>query len=86
MNEPVDPVRVERAKIANLVSKGMRAGTALYVLASTIFFIGFATGFTRPQTITIVVLLVIGSMLLAPAMVFNYGVKAANRADRDDSW
>ncbi len=86
MNESVDPVRVKRAKIANLVSKGMRAGTALYVLASTIFFIGFATGFKQAQTVIIVILLVIGSLLLAPAMVFNYGVKAANRADRDDSW
>lgn len=86
MDTSEDPVLVERAKIAALVSRGMRAGTALYVLASTIFFIGFATGYTRPQTITIIALLVIGSLLLAPAMVFNYGVKAANRADRDDSW
>ncbi len=86
MNESSDPIRVQREKIANLVSKGMRAGTALYVVASTIFFIGFATGFTRAQTYIIVALLVVGSLLLAPAMVFNYGVKAANRADRDDSW
>lgn len=86
MNETEDPILAERAKIAALVSRGMRAGTALYVLASTIFFIGFATGFTRPQTFIIVALLVIGSLLLAPAMVFNYGVKAANRADRNDNW
>lgn len=86
MNETEDPILAERAKVAALVSRGMRAGTALYVLASTIFFIGFATGFTEPQTYIIVALLVIGSLLLAPAMVFNYGVKAANRADRDDNW
>lgn len=86
MNETEDPILAERAKVAALVSRGMRAGTALYVLASTIFFIGFATGFTKPQTFIIVALLVVGSLLLAPAMVFNYGVKAANRADRDDNW
>ncbi len=82
MTAPVDPVRVQRQKVANLVSKGIRLGTGLYVVASVVFFVGFATGFTRPQVWIIVILMIIGSALLAPAMVFNYGVKAAEREDR----
>ena len=81
MNTPVDPVRQQRAKVADLVSKGMRLGTALYVVASVVFFVGFATGFTRPEVVIIVVLMVVGSALLAPALVFKYGVKAAERED-----
>jgi hypothetical protein len=68
------------------VSKGLRLGTALYVVASVIFFTGYMTGFTSTMTVLITVLLVAGSALLAPALVFKYGVKAANRADRDGSW
>jgi hypothetical protein len=81
MTSPVDPVRVKRAKIANLVSKGIRLGTGLYVAASVVFFVGFATGFTTPQVWIIVGLMIVGSALLAPALVFNYGVKKAERED-----
>ncbi len=86
MNQPIDPVRVQRAKVADLVSKGIRLGSALYVFASVVFFASFMTGFKQPAVIVIIVTMVLGSMLLAPALVFKYGVKAADRADRDDSW
>ncbi|MFT7597171.1 MAG: ABC-type transport system involved in cytochrome bd biosynthesis fused ATPase/permease subunit [Acidimicrobiales bacterium] len=86
MTTESDPVRIQRAKVADLVSKGLRLGTALYVLASVIFFIGFMTGFTSTVVTLVIGLLVAGSALLAPALVFKYGVKAAERADRDDSW
>lgn len=82
MKSQVDPVRVKRAKVADLVSKGIRLGTALYVLASIVFFVGFATGFTDPQVVIIVLLMVLGSALLAPALVFKYGVKNAEREDQ----
>lgn len=86
MSAEVDPVRAQRAKVADLVSKGLRLGTAFYVIASVVFFVGYMTGFTSTMVTLIIGFLVVGSILLAPAMVFNYGVKAADRADRDDSW
>jgi hypothetical protein len=86
MNTEADPIRVQRAKVADLVSKGMRLGSALYVLSSVIFFAGFMTGFTRTVVVLVVGLIIVGSIFLAPAMVFNYGVKAAERADRNDDW
>lgn len=85
MND-TDPVLVQRARVADLVSRGLRLGTALYVVASVVFFVGFMVGFTRPFKITVIVLLLAGSVLLAPALVFKYGVKAADRADRDGTW
>ncbi len=81
-----DPVLVQRAKVADLVSKGIRLGTALYVVASVVFFVGFMTGFAPWIAWTVTALMILGSLLLAPALVFKYGVKAADRADRDDSW
>lgn len=82
MSDAIDPVRVQRAKVADLVSKGIRLGSGLYVVASIVFFVGFATGFTQPQVWIIVILMVIGSLLLAPALVFKYGVKNAERIDQ----
>ncbi len=82
MSDAIDPVRVKRARVADLVSKGIRLGSGLFVAASIVFFIGFATGFTRPQVWIIIILMVIGSALLAPALVFKYGVKNAERIDQ----
>ncbi len=86
MNQSIDPVLVQRAKVADRVSKGIRLGSAFYVLASVVFFASYMTGFKQPAVVVIIVTMVIGSMLLAPALVFKYGVKAANRADRDNAW
>jgi hypothetical protein len=77
-----DPVLARRATIARAVSAGQRLGYALFVLAMVLFFVGLATRYTEGLTTAIVACLVAGSVILAPAIVFGYGVKAAEREDR----
>lgn len=77
-----DPVIERRARIASLVQTGKRVGYGLFALAIVLFFIGFFTHFTDPLVNLIVAAMAIGSLVLAPAIVFDYGVKAANRDDR----
>lgn len=87
MNEPpADPVLESRAKVAGWVSLGLRTGTALFVTATILFFSGFIFSFTSLLTGAITFCLIVGSVILAPSIVFNYGVKAAHRADRDGTW
>jgi len=81
-----DPVLQRRARIAHLVELGQRIGYGLFALAVVLFFVGFGIGFTSGVVTTIVIALVAGSLVLAPAIVFGYAVKAADRADRDGSW
>ena len=78
-----DPVRVKRARIAKLVSLGLTAGYGLFVLAMVLFVIGLVVGYTDPLVQVIVLSLVIGSIVLAPAIVFNYAVRAADRDDAE---
>ena len=66
-----DPVLVQRAKVADLVSKGIRLGTALYVVASVVFFVCFMTGFAPWIAWTVTGLMIVGSLLLAPALVLT---------------
>jgi membrane-bound ClpP family serine protease len=80
---PVDPVRERRALIARWVALGQRTGYGLFLLATVLFVVGFATGFDGPVGPTIVACLIIGSLVLAPAIVFGYAVKAADREDRE---
>ena len=81
-----DPVLVRRAKVARLTSLAIRVGAGCYLLATALFFLAVATGFTGFLATAITVLLIAGSVLLAPAMVTHYAVKAADRADREGSW
>ena len=77
-----DPVLVRRARISRLVDVGQRVGYGLFGLALVLFFVGFVAGFTTTTTTVIVAALVVGSLVLAPAIVFGYAVKAADRDDR----
>jgi hypothetical protein len=80
---PVDPVRERRARIARWVALGQRLGYGLFLVAIGLFVVGFATGFDGLVGPTIVTCLVVGSLVLAPAIVFGYAVKAAERDDRE---
>lgn len=78
-----DPVLQKRARIARLVSIGQRVGYSLFGIAVLAFAVGFAAGFTSTVVLIIEICLLIGSLLLAPAIVFGYAVKAADRDDRE---
>jgi uncharacterized membrane protein YGL010W len=79
----IDPVRVRRARIAHLVELGQKVGYGLFVFAIVLFFVGFASGFSPAMVTIIIAALLIGSLVLAPAIVFGYAVKAAEREDRE---
>lgn len=78
-----DPVRVRRAKIARWTLLANRVGYLLFAVAIALFVMAFAFGFKGPIVTAITVCMVIGSILLAPAIVLGYAVKAAERDDRD---
>ena len=78
-----DPVRAKRARVARLVEVGQRVGYGLFGLAIVLFVYGFIGGYTSVLTTVIVASLIVGSIVLAPAIVFGYAVKAAEREDRE---
>lgn len=81
-----DPVLEKRRRIAGYVDVGQKLGYGLFGLAMVAFVIGFGVGL-RPWMVTLIVVsLVVGSVVLAPAIVFGHAVRAAERADREDSW
>lgn len=81
-----DPILAKRAKVARLTSLGQRIGYTLFGVALVGFFVGLVTGFPDGIIVVITIGLIAGSIVLAPAIVFSYAVKAADRADREDDW
>ena len=84
--QPPDPVLARRARISRLVEVGQRVGYGLFGLAIAVFVVGVVWGFSGAIATVVVVLLLVGSAVLAPSIVFSYAVRAADRADRDGSW
>ncbi|HEX8802586.1 MAG TPA: hypothetical protein VF743_00290 [Acidimicrobiales bacterium] len=82
-DRPDDPVLVRRRRIARLADMGQRAGYLLFGLAVLLFVVGAATDFPRAVVTGVVVALAVGSVLLAPAIVAGYAVRAADREDRE---
>lgn len=76
-----DPVLDRRRRIATLVRLGQRIGYGLFGFAIVLFVVGAVIGFGDVSG-AITVAIVVGSLVLAPAMVFGYAVKAAERDDR----
>ncbi len=81
-----DPVIEQRRRIAAYTQLGQRIGYLLYLLAAIGFFVGLATGYSSWLVTAIWALLIAGSVVLAPAIVLAYAVKAADRADRENDW
>ncbi len=80
-NSGTDALAARRHRIARLTVAGQRLGYLLFLVAAALFFTGFATSFRDGLVTAIVACLVAGSLVLAPAIVFSYAVRAANRED-----
>ncbi|MFP5321350.1 MAG: hypothetical protein ACLGIC_05825 [Acidimicrobiia bacterium] len=78
-----DPVLERRRRIAGLVQVGQRVGYGLFGLAMVLFALGLFAGFGGVVGGGIVAAIVLGSIVLAPAIVFGYAVRAAEREDRE---
>jgi nitrogen fixation-related uncharacterized protein len=78
-----DPVRRRRDIVQRLARLASRTGYLLIAAAVVIFFIALVTGFDATLATVITVALIAGCVLLAPAIILGYAVKAAEREDRE---
>ncbi|HZM32525.1 MAG TPA: hypothetical protein VFB77_18635 [Acidimicrobiales bacterium] len=78
-----DPVLARRRQVARAARIGQNAGYALFGVAVILFLAGFVLGFTPGVVTAVVACMAVGSVLLAPAIVAGYAVKAADREDRE---
>ena len=58
-----------------------KVGYLLFAVAIVMFFVALATDFSSGKVTIITTSMIIGSVLLAPAIVVGYAVKAAEKDD-----
>jgi hypothetical protein len=78
-----DPIRRRRATAQRCASLAGRLGYALIGVAVVTFFVAFVTDFDATMATIITAALIAGCVLLAPAIIVGYAVKAAEREDRE---
>ncbi len=81
-----DPVLARRERIRTLTELGQRIGYSCFALAVVLFVIAFITQFPSWLVTVIIAAMVVGSLVLAPSIVFAYGVKAADAEDRGEKF
>jgi len=67
--------------IALWTKRANRLGYLLFAAAITLFVVAFIVDFNETMVTFITICMVIGSILLAPAIVLGYAVKAAEKDD-----
>ncbi|CAN5611803.1 hypothetical protein BH10ACT2_BH10ACT2_08610 [soil metagenome] len=78
-----DPVRVRRQQIAKYTNLANRIGYLCWAIALVTFIIGFVGSFNDTVSTIVITTLIIGCVLLAPAIILGYAIKAAERDDRE---
>lgn len=81
-----DPVLERRERIRRLAELGQRIGYSCFALAVVLFVVAFVVQFPSWLVTVIIAAMVVGSLVLAPAIVFAYGVKAADAEDRGEKF
>lgn len=81
-----DPVLARRERIRRLAELGQRIGYSCFALAVVLFVVAFIVQFPAWLVTIIIAAMVVGSLVLAPSIVFAYGVKAADAEDRGEKF
>ena len=78
-----DPIVARRARIARYAAIGKRVGYTALAIAIVAFFVGFATGFPTWAVTVSIAGLIAACVVLPLPIVLGYGVRAADREDRE---
>ncbi|MAT62739.1 MAG: hypothetical protein VYB02_07555 [Actinomycetota bacterium] len=76
-------MRRERASL--IANTGRRIGYSIFFLSLIIFVIGFTVEFNNLVAKTLTVLLIVGSIILAPSILLHYAVRGAEREEKEKS-
>jgi hypothetical protein len=79
----VDPVRARRARIARIVRQARHAGYAALAVSVVSFAVAAATDFPAVAVDLSIAALVAAIVILPVPIVLGYGVRAAEREDRE---
>jgi membrane protein implicated in regulation of membrane protease activity len=82
VNEQPDPVLAKRARVAHAVKIALRVGYAAFLVAIVAFAIGLTWDFPNWSVAVSIIGLATAIVVLPLPIVLGYGVRAAEREER----
>ena len=80
-----DSLAMRRKQASLIADTGRKIGYSIFLLALIIFAIGFTVEFNNLVAKTLTVLLIVGSIVLAPSILLHYAVRGAEREEKEQS-
>jgi len=80
-----DSLAMRRKQASLIANTGRKIGYSIFFLALTIFTIGFTVEFNNLVAKTLTVLLIVGSIVLAPSILLHYAVRGAEREEKEQN-
>lgn len=81
-----DPVIAKREKIRRFCEIGSQIGYTCFAVATVMFVVAFIIDFPTWSVTVILAAMLVGSIVLPPAIVLGYGVKAADADDKGEKF
>ena len=80
-----DSLAMRRKQASLIANTGRKIGYSIFFLALIIFAIGFTVEFNNLVAKTLTVLLIVGSIVLAPSILLHYAVRGAEREEKEQN-
>ena len=80
-----DSLAMRRKQASLIANTGRKIGYSIFFLALTIFTIGFTVEVNNLVAKTLTVLLIVGSIVLAPSILLHYAVRGAEREEKEQN-
>lgn len=81
-----DPVIAKRERIRKFCDVGSQFGYTCFAVATVMFVVAFIIDFPTWSVTIILGAMLLGSIVLPPAIVLGYGVKAADAEDKGEKF
>ncbi|HTO01894.1 MAG TPA: hypothetical protein VL068_14590 [Microthrixaceae bacterium] len=81
-----DPVFAKREKIRKFCDVGSQFGYSCFGVAVVMFVVAYLIDFPAWSVTIVLASMLIGSIVLLPAIVLGYGVKAADADDKGEKF
>lgn len=76
---------MRRQQASLIANTGRKIGYSIFLLSLIIFAVGLTVEFNNLVAKTLIVLLIAGSVVLAPSILLHYAVRGAEREEKEQN-
>ena len=84
-SDDANSLLIRRQQASLIANTGRKIGYSIFFLSLIIFAIGLTVEFNNLVARTLTVLLILGSIILAPSILLHYAVRGAEREEKEQN-